>query len=410
VTDIITPKFRRLSFEFGDWVDCHRNKRKNRTVAEHALKKRSFLCQAIWIGLGAGAYAIHLWLGRDSSLAEKLYSRGIYAGIRWVWDNTLGFSPLPLLYFILFAAVIWVSCRIALFFFRKKADRSLSFPRKIGRALLRIAAWIGGLLFFFYFLWGFNYNRVGLERQLKLETGPLSLTALAEEADWATRMTAEARASIPGATAAALGGEGYPKNIESILRRSLTGILEKMGYPVSGRVRVRLFQPGGWLMRFSSSGIFIPFLGEGYIAGNLLPFEIPFTMAHEMAHGYGICEEGAANFLAFLACESSAIPAVRYSGFLSYWSQVFAETRRLGPEAIQALREKIPDGMKADLRAEGENWRRFQGPLRRIGETINQNYLKSQGIQEGIRSYDRMVLLVAAWKKAAKQPASRGGA
>ncbi|MGA2587785.1 MAG: DUF3810 domain-containing protein [Candidatus Aminicenantales bacterium] len=384
--------------------DLKRNpiKQNNRTVTERAQEKTTFFRREIWIGLGAGAYAVHLWLGRDSRLAEKFYSRGIYVGIRRIWDNTLGFSPIPLLYVILFAAVVWVSCRIALFFFRKKSDHSLSFPRKIGRALLRVASWIGFLLFFFYILWGFNYNRIGLEQQMKLETEPLSLTTLAEEADWATRMTAEARASIPGSSAAALGAEFYPKNIESILRLSLTGILERMGYPAPGRVRIRLFQPGGWLMRFSSSGIFVPFFGEGYIAGNLLPFEMPFTMAHEMAHGYGICEEGAANFLAFLTCESSAIPAIRYSGFLSYWSVLFAETRRLGPEAIKTLREKIPDGMKADLRAEGENWRHFQGPLRRIGETINQNYLKSQGIQEGIRSYDRMVLLVAAWKKAAR--------
>jgi hypothetical protein len=371
-------------------------------MTERAQGKKTFFRRELWIGLGAGAYAVHLWLGRDSALAEKFYSRGIYAGIRGIWDNTLGFSPIPLLYVILFTAVVWISCRIALSFFRKKPDRSLSFPRKIGRALLRAASWIGFLFFFFYFFWGFNYNRISLEQQMKLETEPLSLTALAEEADWATRMTAEARASIPGSSAAALGAEFYPKNLESILRLSLTRILARMGYPAPGRVRIRLFQPGGWLMRFSSSGIFIPFFGEGYIAGNLLPFEKPFTMAHEMAHGYGICEEGAANFLAFLTCESSAIPAIRYSGFLSYWSILFAETRRLGPEAIKILREKIPDGMKADLRAEGENWRRFQGPLRRIGETINQNYLKSQGIREGIRSYDRMVLLVAAWKKAAR--------
>ncbi len=369
-------------------------------MAKRTREQKWLIRRGVWVGLGAGAYAVHLWLGRDSSLAEKFYSRGIYAAIRLIWDHTLGFSPIPLLYIVVPAAILfWTVYRIVRFFSRRPRP-SISWGLKIGRTLLRAASAIGGLVFFFYFLWGFNYNRIGFERQLKLALEPLNPAALAAEIDWATRKAVEARASIPGSSDAALEPRFYPQDLESMLRTSLKGLLENLDYPAAGRVRIRLFQPAGWLMRFSGSGIFNPFLGEGYIAGDLLPFEIPFTMAHEMVHGYGICEEGDANFLAFLTCESSADPAVRYSGFLSYWSYVFAETGRLAPQSINTIRELIPEGMKADLRAEAKNWRRYQGPLSRIGEKINNQYLKSQGIREGIRSYDRLVLLVAAWKNA----------
>lgn len=368
-------------------------------MAGRTKGQKRLIRRGVWIGLGAGAYAVHLWLGRDSGLAEKFYSRGLYAAIRLIWDTTLGFSPLPL-YTVLSAAILFGAVYRIVKFFGRQPRPAISQGRKIGRALIRAASAFGGLVFFFYFLWGFNYNRIGLEQQLKLAPQPLSPAALAAETEWATRRAAEARGSIPGSSAAALGPRFFPQGLETMVRTSLTSLLESLDYPAPGRVRIRLFQPAGWMMRFSGSGIFNPFLGEGYIAGDLLPFEIPFTMAHEMVHGYGICEEGAANFLAFLTCESSADPAIRYSGFLSYWSYVFAEARRLDPESIKTIRALIPEGMKADLRAEAENWRRYQGSWSRIGEKINNQYLKSQGIRDGIQSYDRLVLLVTAWKNA----------
>jgi hypothetical protein len=52
-----------------------------------------------------------------------------------------------------------------------------------------------------------------------------------------------------------------------------------------------------------------------------------------------------------------------------------------------------------DLKQISENWRQYQGTLAKIGEKVNERYLKSQGVKEGLRSYNRMVVLVAAWRK-----------
>jgi hypothetical protein len=150
------------------------------------------------------------------------------------------------------------------------------------------------------------------------------------------------------------------------------------------------------MMRFSSTGIYIPYFGEGYMAGNLLPFERPFTMAHEMAHGYGITDEGAANFLAFLTCEASPEPMVRYSGYASYWSYASGELLR---DEFKALWADLPEGMKADLLAAQKNAARYRGALDKISRKVYARYLKSQRIEDGLRSYSRFVGLVTAWKK-----------
>jgi hypothetical protein len=350
----------------------------------------------LWISLGAAAAGLHLTLGRDSAFVERFFSRGLFVAWRWIWDLTLGLSPFPWLY--LFAAAVLIAGTV-------KLTRVVSHPRKrirlprpgaIGRTLLRTAAWAGALVFFFYVLWGFNYDRVGLEKQLGLEPAPLGAAALTAEASWASRMAQESRASIPSTTSETLGKRSLPASLETTLRKALVPVLREVGYPAPGRVRVRPFIPGGWMMRFSSTGIYIPYFSEGYTAGNLLPFEKPFTMAHEMVHGYGITDEGAANFLAFLACAASNVPIVRYSGYASYWSYASGELPR---DEFKALWAELSEGMKADLLAAQKNAARYRGALDKISRKVYARYLKSQGIEDGLRSYSRFVGLVTAWKK-----------
>jgi hypothetical protein len=360
-----------------------------------------------WIILGAGAYALHLALGKDSISVENIYSRGFFSALRRLWDHTLGLSPVALLYVFLAAVVLWDVWKIFKILSRKTPRPPSSTSAKIGRGLLFIASWAGIFIFFFYVLWGFNYNRVGIEKQLSLNVQPLDLAAVKAEAEEATTVLVEARASIPGSTTVALDPSVLSARLESSIRGSMSKILRDAGYPAPGRPRVRPLRPGGLLMIFSSTGFYFPYLGESYIAGNLTPAEKPFVMSHEMVHAYGITDEGAANFLGFLACESSAEPVIRYSGFLSYWSSAISELARFSRDEAAGLAARLPEGVKADIRAAREKWDKYRGPLRTASQAVYDRYLKSQGIREGLRSYDRFVSLVVAWKSRLGNPRFR---
>jgi len=381
-----------------------------------------------WIFLGAAAFLLHLLVGKDSVPVEDIYSRGIFVGFRWLWDETLGFSPVPILYVLLAAILVWpvrlirkpVGSRILNAEAAGRAGNpgdanraslpeahaagspekrpSLVLP-KIARWLLTAASWAAKLVFFFYVFWGFNYNRVAFEKQLRLDVAPLDAAAVKAEAEWAAEGLAEARAAIPGATAAALGPASVPERLEPEIRASLAKVLRDAGYPAPGRVRVRPLLPGGWLMRFSSSGFYLPYTGEGYFAATLTPAEKPFVLAHEMSHGFGITDEGTANLLGFLACTASDDPAARYSGYLAYWNYLFTALARVAPDDAFRLAARLPAGVRADLRAESANWDRYRGPLERASQAVYERYLKSQGVREGMKSYDRFVSLLAAWKR-----------
>ncbi len=275
-----------------------------------------------------------------------------------------------------------------------------SFAARIGRGAIFAGSRLGILVLLFYILWGFNYDRIRFEKQLNLDVTPVELATLKAEAERMERALGEDRASIPRARDdAALSGAEFPSGLEAHIRGGLVEVLSDAGYPVAGRGRVRPLWPGAWLMRFSSTGFYFPYCGEGYIAGNLTPAEKPFVFAHEMVHVYGIADEGAANFLGFLACESSADPFVRYSGRLAYWEYVFSELAKASFDEAKEMASHLPPGVRADLRAAFENRNRYRGRLGHAAEAVYTQYLKSQGVAEGVKSYDRFVTLVIAWQR-----------
>lgn len=366
---------------------------------EKSKKKRNL----VWLGLGVGAFLLHTLLGQNNKAVEVLYSRGIFSAFRWAWDYTLGFSPIPLVYVFTVFLIVWITVRIVRWAARRGSGTKKDWKQIFSRGCLSLLGSAGWAVFFFYILWGFNYNRFAVEKHLDLEIYPLTAAEVKAEAESAALFAAEARANIPDANAKSLGVGILPADLESELRRSLSGVLQSMGYPIPGRVRARRLWPGEVLMRFSSSGIYIPFFGEGYTADALLPFQIPFTLAHEMVHGFGFPDEGNANFLAYLACEASVVPVIKYSGRFVYWRHITREFSKVSAKQHRDFIKSIPPGIKADLSAVILNWRRFEGPLMEASQKVYNQYLKSQGIKEGVLSYNRLVVLVRAWKKTGKR-------
>ncbi len=370
----------------------------------------------LWIGLGAAAIFLRYILVSFPGLVETIYSRGIFLGIRYVLDYSINLLPFPVLYLVLIFLLIFAGFLL----FRQvkenraakkdgKSQERLPFILGLARYLLTAGAALGAAVFAFYFLWGFNYLRLPVEVQLNIKPVPLDTVAIEKEAEIAFQVVADARQSIPGASNNALDFNFIPANMEDAIRDSLEKVLKTMGFPRAGRVRARRFRPSGLLMGFAVSGIYVPFTGEAYVPYGLTASELPFTMAHEMSHGYGFTDEGTANFLAYLACLSSPEPFIRYSGCLMYLEYIAPELARANREKYEKMRQELPPGIGADMRAAADNWKRYYSWLWDVSETVNDAYLKSQGIREGVKSYNRMVLLVTAWRKASSLPKTGKG-
>jgi hypothetical protein len=345
----------------------------------------------IWIALGAISLLLRYTLSPVT--IENLYSRGLFLWIRRLIDYGLGWFPFPLLYVFYIGLIAWLIWQI-----KKTNWQSFKTLKGIGNAFISVFAFIGGGLFFFFFLWGFNYGRIPLVQQINLKTEPVLIDSLKLELEKVTVKVIAAREKLDPAARKSLADGLLPKKLESLCRTAVEQTLTELNYPVAGRVRGRILPTKGILLRFSSSGVYWPFVGEGNIDGGLHRIQQPFTLCHELAHGYGITNEGICNFLAYLATQKSDNEYVRYSGLMCYWRYIAIAYQRFAYEEYQAFRAPLPKGFQADLDRINESLDKYPDILPELRYAAYDSYLKSQGISEGMKSYSSIIMLVRAWE------------
>jgi len=349
----------------------------------------------IWVGLGVVALLLR-WLLSPAQI-EQLYSRGLFKSVRWLLDHTVGILPMPIGYILVIILIIGLLWRTVDLFRSKR-----TWQQKLKDTGMSTLAFAGAVVFLFLFLWGFNYGRIPLEEQLGLELQPLTLEELESDMKASAVRLAQLRSEISHATDSAVAVAIYPHVLEEDQRAVLENVLTNLGFPDVGEVRARVLRPKGVLLRFSSSGVYFPFTGEGNVDLGLYPLQMPFVLTHELAHGYGFGDEGTCNFLAYLACLESEDPIYRYSGQMAYFRYLASNYLQYKPEEYQEFRADLPKGIQADLNAINANLLEYPDLIPRLQHQAYTTYLKAQGISEGKENYSRILMLVRAWKKREK--------
>ncbi|MBK7336177.1 MAG: DUF3810 family protein [Saprospirales bacterium] len=345
--------------------------------------RNRYLRRSIWIGLFLLALAFRAIL--SSEAMESFYSMGIYPSVRHVQGFFSGLSPVPLVYLLLLA-LLAITVRV----FIVKGRR---------RGLWAILSAVFFLAFSFLALWGFHYKRVPFEKKTGLSVKPLDAIALEEEYDLATMDVLASRGEMRHPLDSGMTGFYAFPHLERALLPRVKAAVGGWGYPVGGKVRARMIYPKGILLRFSSSGVYLPWTGEGHIDAGLHPLNWPFVIAHEMSHGYGIANEGACNFLAYQVCSTDPDPYIRYAGNLYYWRYAAYEMKRFCPLELEERIQALPEGIRMDLQAIRDNYDSYPDLIPRWKDLVYDSFLKSQGLKEGILSYDKVLVLTHAWRK-----------
>jgi Protein of unknown function (DUF3810) len=353
------------------------------------IKMKSFIKRYIWIMLGFAALGLRYFAGMTPQYVEQFYSRGIYPYIRWFFDHSIGLLPFPLLY-VFYGLILYFFYKIIKNIFNKKYP----IKKRIYETIYNLSSFAGFMIFWFLFLWGFNYARPSFSEQINLKIQKPDSLALFEELKTAATEAIEARAKL---TNNPLSISQLPNDFENLIRREVTLFLESKGFNAGGRLRGRNINPNGILNRFGISGIYMPYIGEANIDAGLHDLEKPYDLAHEMAHGYGWTEEASANFIAYLTCIQSDNAFVRYSGLLNHYRYVASNYKRINTEGYALFRGKLPEGIIEDLDAINERQKKY--PSWFETDWMNDIFLRSQGVKEGVASYSKVVVLVYSWRK-----------
>jgi len=356
---------------------------------------KSLVIKIKWLLVAVAIFLIGLLFQSFPDLTETIYRNGIFQLFRIIYDYTLGWIPIPMVYFLFFFVVYLI------YKFLGNAWMLLK-SKKSGKLSLSVINGLSIIYILFYILWGFNYYTPTVKQKLSFSTHKMDREDLYEEAKNMAQSVSSLRMTAIGDSSINITEVTIPENLENQLRADQKEILRSWGYLTNGRVRIRKLEPDGILLRISTAGVYIPWVLEGHIDDGLHPIQWPFTMAHEMAHGYGITDEGECNFVGFVTCISSDNLIIRYSAELAYFRYLINNLRLVDNDQYKEVVRSLSQGVKNDINAIVLQMRKYPDILPDFRDLVYDSYLKSHGVHEGLASYSSIIRLINQWKKSGR--------
>ena len=312
--------------------------------------------------------------------ALYVYQQGIFPLFRISYDYTLGYLNFPFLYVLLAGLVTYGAWVL---FKYKNAETKIEKVTKrmlsgLGKAMLVLLA-------LFFWLWGFHYYQPDFSSRFSTEYDPVDTLYLREEIHTVAKQLNYLRRSIPDASIAEF--EKRHDDLEDSLRDGLEPLLYESGWNISGRVRVRALRPEGVLLRFSAAGLYLPYSLEGHYDHGLHILQVPFTLAHEMAHGYGVTSEGDCNLLALVVTLHAQDPLIQYCGLLTYYRYLRSDDRFVNDRKTTWLDEIV----KKDLVHIRENSLKYPDIFPFWRDHVYDWYLRIMGVEDGVKNYYTLI-------------------
>lgn len=334
---------------------------------------------------------------RNAEFVERVYSQGIYPVLQSILRVFFSSVPFSIVEWILYAAIILLPS-----FLLFRTVRAMMGSTRWVRVLHLCVTYLiifGAALNLFYIVWGFNYSRPTLSTLLELnvrerpaEELEALCYALAEEA--ATLRTlvkedAEGIYTVSGGISALMKKipEAYQALGKEIPLFRLRAVLPK---------QVLNSEAMSWA---GIAGIYIPFTAEANVNVHQQILLLASAAAHESAHSLGIARENEANFVSYLACARSTEPAIRYSGVMLALIHSGNQLNKEDKALYDALYATYSEGMVRDLHAQSAYWKQYEGVVEKTVNRVNDNYLKHNQQESGVKSYGEMVDLLLAWQE-----------
>ena len=157
----------------------------------------------------------------------------------------------------------------------------------------------------------------------------------------------------------------------------------------------------GWADMYSSMGItgfFCGITGEAAVNPQIPHVTLPFCMSHEMSHRKSIAVERDANFAAFLACQANDNVEYVYSGYFMAYRYCLSQLKNLDMASARDIMAQECPELSHDMEAYDNFFRsRKNDKATELADTVNDTYLKANGDEQGIASYDDVCGLLVNW-------------
>ena len=353
-------------------------KQTKRRTSKRFENKRNFISLFIF---SAVVIASVIFLSLNASLSEW-YMINIYPSVATFLSTISSLFPFSVYDVFIVIAVLYLLKLILFLIIRRTSFKSFLFS--LVRFVTILIAW-------FYFGWGISYFRKDYYSRTNILETSFNADNLRE---FTTRFINDANKSY--VEFEVIEKEEIRKEIE----KTYSYINEPLviNYP-NGKRRVKKMVFESMFTKMSISGYYGPFFNEIHVNNYSLNLTYPFTLAHEMAHQFGVAKESEANLYAFIVCVNSNDERIRYSAYASTIGYLLNDVRSLLPDEYEEIFYSVKPEIIRDLQRNSEHWLTAKDEtLSDAQDKAYDAYLKSNRISSGRENYSEVVgLLISSY-------------
>lgn len=352
---------------------------------------------SIWILLllPIGFILVYVSQGNPNQV-ERLYSGGVYKYIGSTISMVTSIFPFSLGEIIVLIALIFIIISF-IWVIYGTLTRRIKY-RKLAIYARNLLVAFSIIYFLFNILWGLNYYRMPFSKIADIHVKPATIQELVDLCDDLIDKTNGLRRKIE----LDKGNKSEENDYRYILRNAYKGyeavrdIYPELGGSY-GRPKGVLFSKA--MSYMGITGIYFPLTGEANVNIDTPLISLPSTATHEMAHQRGFAREDEANFIAYITCKHHPDLSFQYSGYILALTHSMNTLYANDREQFIELSKKYSIEVKNDLIEISRHWKKYEGPIEKASNKMNDAYLKSNNQKDGVKSYGRMVdLLIAEYR------------
>jgi hypothetical protein len=322
---------------------------------------------------------------------ENYYAQGIYPFIVIILRTLFGWIPFSIGDVLYGLAVLYLLK--GLFKLTKRLlqrNTGRQYWVTLGRKALAIALWVYIL---FNGLWGLNYNRQGIAKQLGIQVTKYTAEELTAVIDLTVQKLHQLEQN------AAMRRDSFHKK-QFLFRQAVNSyrsVLNRFSFLEYPRPSIKpsLYSYLGNYLGYT--GYYNPFSGEAQVNTTVPLVLLPFTATHEIGHQLGFAKEHEANFAGFLAARTSPDAAVQYSVYFDLYIYAARNLALRDTAQVKKTYEQLPQLAKDDLKELKEFYRKYENPIEPIIRSLYGQYLRANEQPQGILSYDEVIAWIIAY-------------
>jgi hypothetical protein len=345
-------------------------------MARNKFKTIVFGRAALPVWLALATFGLTELFSRFQSVTETVYSRTLFPVIAFLlsfMSKWVSFSLDDAFYALLAFFLITISLMTV---FRKI---------KFGRFLLLLLQTLAICYVLFYWFWGFNYFRSGINDRLQIAKSKPDTVEFVKVLE---NLIARTNASY--CTFDSISKPEIRELVESSYQKNASFL--KIKYPSGTRVP-KPITLSNFFAKAGIAGYYGPFFSEVHLNDSLLMIEYPQVLAHESAHQFGITSEAEANFFSWLVCTQSNSKQLQYSANISILNYFLSQGRRL--HSFKKLVHQIDKQVIDDIRKVQKHWENMRNEtIDMAAGKVNDTYLKTNKVEKGIEDYFGVVQFV----------------